>query len=72
MNEKPISMLMKEFEDQIVGIINTCRLHPSIIELSMRGIYGQVKEVATKQAEFENEQFNTKEQPEIEEKTDNE
>lgn len=36
--EKPISMIIEETRDSIVDTINQSKLHPSIIELMLKGI----------------------------------
>lgn len=37
--DKPISMRIEETRSSIVDIINESKLHPSIIELMLKGIY---------------------------------
>lgn len=37
--EKPISMTIEETRNLIIDIINRSKLHPSIIELMLKGIY---------------------------------
>lgn len=37
--DKPISIIIEETKNSIVQIINKSKLHPSIIEIMLKGIY---------------------------------
>lgn len=37
--EKPISMTIEETKNLIIDVINRSKLHPSVIELMLKGLY---------------------------------
>lgn len=40
--EKPISLIIEETKQSLTDTINTCRLHPAIVEMIVKDIYLEV------------------------------
>lgn len=55
---KPVSILREEFEQGLIQLINGSSLPPFVIEMTLKNYYLEVKELATKQAAQEKEQYN--------------
>lgn len=43
-----LSKAINEFELKVIDDINTCNLHPAVIELVLTNLLGQVKELKNK------------------------
>lgn len=54
---KPISVIIKEFSQNMEKCINESCLPPVLIEIVMKGYYLQIKELAEKQFLTENRQY---------------
>ena len=54
---RPASVAIREFEENIERFINDSGLPPIIIEMIMRGYYIQIREMAKKQTEQEETAF---------------
>lgn len=54
---RPASVAIREFEENIERCINDSGLPPIIIEMIMRGYYIQIREMAKKQTEQEETAF---------------
>lgn len=55
--DKPISIAIEETRDSIVDIINKSKLHPSIIELMLKGIYLEATMLANEVSNREKQQY---------------
>ena len=43
--EKPMSILIEETKQELIDVVNGCKLHPSIIELILKDVYWEVNQV---------------------------
>ena len=62
MNEKPITMIMREFEDRIVRIINESNLHVALVKPIIKDIYQQIEQEYLLTEQREKEEFLRKEE----------
>ncbi len=51
---RPASMVIAEFEENLENCINNSALPPILIEMVLRGYYMQIREMADKQRKSEN------------------
>lgn len=55
--EKPISMTIEETRETIINILNNSKLHPSVIELMLKGIYLEASILAKEVLNIEKQQY---------------
>lgn len=55
---KPTTMLKEEFEQNLIQLINNANLPPFVIELVLKNLCLEIKELANKQALREKEEYN--------------
>lgn len=55
--DKPISMRIEETRNSIVDIINKSKLHPSIIELMLKGMYLEAAMLSNEVSEKDKQQY---------------
>lgn len=55
--DKPITMLIEEFEQNLVKVVNESKLPPFIVERCLRDIYHQTLAQASEIAKREREQY---------------
>lgn len=54
---KPASVAIKEFSDNLESCVNNSGLPPIVLEMVMRGYYLQLKELADRQTRTEEESY---------------
>lgn len=62
MNEKPITMIVKELEDRIIKVINDSNLHVALIRPIIKDIYQQIEQEYLITEKREREEFLKKEE----------
>lgn len=55
--QKPVALIVEEAENTIVNAINSVQLHPSLLEIIMKGLYLEVKEQARITSEREKDDY---------------
>lgn len=55
--DKPISMRIEETKNSIVDIINQSKLHPSIIELMLKGMYLEATMLSNEVSEKDKQKY---------------
>jgi hypothetical protein len=55
--DKPVSMIIEETKTLLADIINNCKLHPAIIEMIVKDIYMEVRQLNAVNAAKEKEQY---------------
>ena len=55
--EKPISMTIEETKNLIIDIINRSKLHPSVIELLLKGLYLEASMLSNEVLQMERKQY---------------
>lgn len=60
MNNKPVSIILDEFRNDIANIVNNSGLHPCIIEPVFKDLYNEINILAKKQLELDKEQYEEK------------
>ena len=66
--EKPISIVIDETRKSIVDIINKSKLHPSIVELMLKGIYLEATMLSNEVSQREKEIYYNNKIEEIDDK----
>lgn len=54
---KPASVAIKEFSENLESIVNNSGLPPIVLEMVMRGYYLQIKELADRQTRADEESY---------------
>lgn len=55
--DKPISMTIEETREIIINVLNNSKLHPSVIELMLKGIYLEAAMLANVASKKEKQQY---------------
>lgn len=66
--EKPISIVIDETRKSIVDIINKSKLHPSIVEIMLKGIYLEATMLSNEVSQREKEIYYNNKIEEIDDK----
>lgn len=43
--DKPMSILIEETKQELIDVVNRCKLHPSIIELIIKDVYWEINQI---------------------------
>ena len=54
---KPISLIIEDAKQSIINTINEANLHPTLLEMILRDIYNEAKELAKSQYERERAEY---------------
>lgn len=55
--QKPISVTIQEFKNDIFTIVKNHQLHPSIVEMVMKDMYLEIKNLADNQLKLEEKEY---------------
>lgn len=54
---KPISLIIEEAKQSIIGVINEANLHPTLLEMVLRDIYNEANDLAKAQLNREKAEY---------------
>jgi hypothetical protein len=54
---KPISLIIEDAKQSIIGVINEINLHPTLLEMVLRDVYNEANELAKAQLNREKAEY---------------
>ena len=54
---KPISLIIEDAKQSIIGVINEVNLHPTLLEMVLRDVYNEANELAKAQLNREKAEY---------------